>query len=106
MPEAMVLASVIRYLKIHRSVAWVQRMNTGAVSMGNSRFMRFGFKGCSDIIGQLHDGRFLAIECKAEKGRLTPEQRHFIDRVNRHGGLAGVVRSIDEADELLRPARS
>jgi predicted porin len=102
MPEATVLASVIRYLKIHRAVAWAQRMNTGAVSMGDSRYMRFGFKGCSDIIGQLYDGRFLAIECKSDKGRLTEEQRNFIERVNRHGGLAGMVRSIDEVDALLQ----
>jgi hypothetical protein len=49
-------------------------------------------KGSSDIIGVLPSGRFLACECKAAGGgRLSPEQREFLDRVQRDGGLALVV---------------
>ena len=33
--------------------------------------------GCSDILGMLKDGRFLACEVKAPKGKLRPEQREF-----------------------------
>lgn len=99
--EAVVLASVLRYVRIHPKVAWIRRINTGAVKMHGARYMTFGFVGCSDLIGQLTDGRFLAIECKSDKGQLTDEQQQFLDRVNRHGGVAGMVRSIDDAEGLL-----
>lgn len=99
-PESIVLASVLAYLKLHRSVAWVQRVNTGMGSF-DGRKVKFGFRGCSDIIGQLRDGRFLAIEVKAEKGRVTDLQQQFIDQVVRNGGVGGVARSIDDAKALL-----
>ena len=54
-----------------------------------------GEKGVADIIG-CHDGRMFAIEIKTEKGRVTPYQQRFIDRVNDAGGLAFVARSIED----------
>lgn len=54
-----------------------------------------GEKGVSDIIG-CHNGRFLAIEIKTEKGRVTPHQQRFLDRVNEAGGVAFVARSIED----------
>ena len=54
-----------------------------------------GEKGISDIIG-CHNGRFLAIEIKTERGRVTPHQQRFIDRVNAAGGIGFVARSIED----------
>lgn len=100
-PEAIVLSSVLHYLRARRGIAWVMRVNTGAAKLDGARFMRFGVKGCADIIGQMQDGRFLAIECKSADGRLTVEQAAFLDRVKRHGGVAGVARSIDDVDDIV-----
>ena len=102
--ESIVLESVLRFLRSHPAVAWVRRMNSGSANLKGFR-VRFGFTGCSDIIGQTKDGRFLAIECKSTTGNLTDEQEAFLARVNRHNGIAGMVRSIDDADELLRGRR-
>jgi hypothetical protein len=41
--------------------------------------------GASDLIG-MAGGRFLAIEVKTGKGRLTPEQVLFLKLVNKNGG--------------------
>jgi hypothetical protein len=81
-------------------VAWAKRMNTGAAKL-KGFFVRFGFVGCSDILGQLKDGRLLAIECKAADGKLSPEQRDFLDQVRRNRGVAGTARSIQDVDTLL-----
>ena len=54
-----------------------------------------GEKGISDIIG-CHNGRFLAIDIKTERGRVTPHQQRFIDRVNAAGGIGFVARSIED----------
>ena len=47
------------------------------------------------------DGRFLAVEVKAEKGRVAPHQQDFIDSINARGGLAFVARSVDDIESRL-----
>ena len=100
--EAQVLNAVLHYLRLLHDVGWVQRMNVGAFE-ADDRYLRFGWAGASDIIGQMRDGRFLAIECKRERGgKVTEAQQAFIDKVRRFGGVAGVVCSVDEAALLIR----
>lgn len=99
-PEADILKSVIRFLKIHPSVAWAERMNVGAQAI-DGRFVRYGFPGCSDIIGQIMDGRFLAIECKATRGRVTAAQEAFLGAVAKAGGVALVARSVEDVAGVL-----
>lgn len=91
-PEASALIEVLMALRAHPAVAWVERQNSGATRMGN-RFVKFGWPGCSDVLGQLHDGRFLAVEVKAATGRLSAEQIEFLARVNQSGGLGFVARN-------------
>ena len=91
-PEAAALCEVLMALRASPAVAWCERQNTGAAKVGN-RFIRFGWPGCSDVIGQLRDGRFLAVEVKSHTGRLRPEQAIFLDRINGAGGAAFVARN-------------
>lgn len=86
-PEAAALCEVLKALKAHPAVSWAERMNSGAAKVGN-RFIRFGWTGCPDVIGQLRDGRFLGCEVKAPKGKLRPEQSIFLARINQSGGVA------------------
>lgn len=59
--------------------------------------MRFGFKGSADILGILPDGRFLAVECKREKGGvLSKEQIEFRDRIKENKGVYILVHSVEE----------
>jgi hypothetical protein len=100
--EAAVLDAVRCSLRLHPAVAWVERINTGAAMVGEGarrRFVRFGFKGCADLIGQLRDGRFLAVETKRPSNRngATEEQMAFLCRVRNGGGIAFVAWSVDEA---------
>ena len=98
-PEAAALVEVLKALRTHPAVAWAERMNTGAAKVGN-RFIRFGWPGCPDVLGQLKDGRFLAVEVKAQAGRLRPEQALFLARIRAAGGVAFVAR--DCRDVLLQ----
>ena len=90
-PEAGALREVLQALAAHPAVAWCERMNTGAARIGN-RFVRFGWPGCPDILGQLKDGRLLGVEVKAAKGKLRPEQAVFLERIRRAGGVAFMAR--------------
>lgn len=68
---------------------------------GEVRTVRFGlFKGSSDNIGLVGE-RFCALETKTETGRLSPEQKMFLDLVRRLGGYADVVRSVEQALEAV-----
>lgn len=55
-------------------------------------------------MGVLPDGRFLAVECKAKNGRLSPEQKKYIGDIKKLGAVALCVRGWRELDEALREA--
>jgi hypothetical protein len=93
--EADVLKAVLATLEMHPKVAWVARMNSGAFEV-EGRFIKAGFKGCSDILGMLKGGRLLAVECKSSKGKETADQAAFGARVAEEGGLYFVARSVDD----------
>ena len=50
-------------------------------------------------------GRLLAVEVKAPKGVVSPEQTRWLEQVNRFGAVGGVARSVEAALELLGVVR-
>ena len=92
-PEAAALVEVLTALRAHPAVVWCERMNSGAAKVGN-RFIRFGWPGCPDVLGQLRDGRLLGVEVKSPTGKLRPEQAVFLDRIRSAGGVAFMARDL------------
>ena len=99
-PEGRIKADCLRYLERRGFFVW--NNPSGAVRIAPDRWLRFGRKGSSDIIGILPDGRFLAVEVKAEHGRLSSEQSAFIEKVRGMRGLAVIAHSVRELDITLR----
>jgi len=94
---------ILNYLnRLPGCFAW--KVNSGGVFDGhtyrkaNSPFI---FKGVSDILG-VFNGRFIAFEVKTDVGRPTKEQLAFIAKIQRCGGLGGVVRSVEDVQKVLR----
>lgn len=81
--------------------------NESGVAEHRGRYVRYGLqKGSSDLIGTLAPyGRFLALEVKTPNGRISKEQKLFLDLVRRQGGFACVVRSAEEALSAIERAR-
>jgi predicted oxidoreductase len=100
-PEAAALVEVLKALRAHPLVAWAERQNSGAAKVGN-RFIRFGWTGCPDVLGQLHDGRFLGVEVKATKGRASPEQVAFLERIRGAGGVGFIARDLRDVLRELK----
>ena len=90
------------------------RNNTGTLRDANGRPVQFGLcKGSADLIGWKRVtvtpemvgstvAVFLSIEVKTATGRLRPEQQQWLDAVHAAGGIAGVARSVSDAETLLR----
>ena len=104
-PERDIQAAILQYLAKCHKVAWAHRMNVGAVKQHNkdasARWIKFGFRGMPDIMGQLTDGRLLAIEVKKKGGKVSPEQAGFIQTVNVAHGVDIIAYSVDDVIERL-----
>lgn len=101
---------------LHASVIGMRvfRNNVGVLRDATGTYVRFGLCiGSSDVIGWTPVtitpemvGRelavFTALECKAGHNTTTEEQGRFLAVVKAAGGIAGVVRSVDDVDAARR----
>lgn len=89
------------------------RNNTGTLRDQHGRPVTFGLaKGSADLIGWTtrtitpemvgqQVAVFTSIEVKSATGRLRPEQQQWLEAVQTAGGIAGVARSVCDANALL-----
>ena len=82
------------------------RNNSGCLQDKRGQYVRYGVAnpGGADLIGwtQRHGvAVFTAVEVKTAKGKLTATQAAFLAAVQTSGGIAGVVRSVDDLRALL-----
>jgi Holliday junction resolvase len=87
-PEAILTRSVRQLLNAAGVFHWKNHGGLGSAP------------GLPDICA-VHNGRMVAIELKAPRGVVSPQQQQFIDRINEAGGLAFVARTIDEVIDSL-----
>lgn len=102
--EAEIQRAILDVLRFHGVECW--RANTGAFAgehKGRSRFVRFGEKGQSDILGMIGpNARFLAIEAKRPGNKPTLDQILFMQRINAAGGFAFWATSAQTVDHAVR----
>ena len=60
----------------------------------------YGTNGVPDIIC-CYKGRFLGLECKLPGGRLTKIQKRTIEKINRAGGVACRVESVEDVKRVI-----
>lgn len=100
--EGDLVKACLQYLALRGYVAI--RNNTGTILIerdGKVRAVRNGLPGSSDILACGPGGRFIAIECKTPKGRVTKHQLEFLEKISKLGGVAIVVRSVEELHKKL-----
>jgi hypothetical protein len=87
-PEEKVKAIIKQYLNSLPLCYWFMPPSNG-----------FGRAGIPDFVGTIN-GKFFAIEAKAEGGQVTALQARELDRINSMGGYAIVVKGIEQAKQL------
>lgn len=111
-PEADVMSAVKDWARARGDLT-LWRNNCGAMEWRPGRWLRYGLcNGSSDFIGLTslivtpamvgkRIAVFTAIEAKAQAGVVSGEQLAFIEAVRDAGGIAGVARSAEEAEEVV-----
>ena len=58
-----------------------------------------------DMVGQ-QVAVFTSLEVKTPTGRVRPEQTNWLHTIKRAGGIAAIVRSVDDARDAIDPSDS
>ena len=98
-PEKEFQRAALEYLRMCGCVVWP--MTSGLLKRGG-RYIRTGPTGAPDIVGLVPGGRFIGVECKTRRGRLTTKQAEFLDAISAAGGIAVEARTLDDITEALR----
>jgi hypothetical protein len=82
----------------------IERNLDGSITIHNPRRLKTGLPpGFSDLFGfTIPGGRATFIEVKTPTGRTSPEQENFLTQMARMGACAGVARSPEEAEKILK----
>ena len=93
MLEKDIIAAIRRYLATLGGDAFFWKEHGGAL----------GTSGIPDIIC-CYKGRFLGLEAKLPGGRLTALQKRALEKINRAGGIARRVESVDDVKAVIAQA--
>lgn len=102
MKESAIQTAIETYLHYRENLGKLVyiKNNSGAFKVKRS-FVRFGKKGSSDFI-IFTDGGVVFLEVKNEKGKQSPDQKEFEEKVSKLGYTYVLVRSLDEVENILK----
>ena len=97
--ESEIQSQILQYLQLLNCV--VKRNNTGAVNRGG-RLVRYGEPGSPDIeVVSPPDGRYIGLEVKRPRGRLSAIQKQYQQRIREVGGVYEKVTSVDDVKKVM-----
>lgn len=97
-PGQILTKKCIDFLKKHGYL--VQRNNTGIIFI-NNRAIRMGTPGSPDIVGCTPTGRFIGIECKSDRDRLSDKQLSMKKEIENRNGIYLIIKSIDDLKKII-----
>lgn len=101
-PETLIVKSIMEYLRWTGHIV-VRVYGGGHVKNGKFFPQPYLERGTADLLVCIKGtGRFLALEVKTEKGKPSEFQTGWLQRVRDAGGLAEVVRSIEDVERIIR----
>jgi hypothetical protein len=102
MKEIIIQRAILDYLAVleNRGKVYCFRAGAGMIPTKAGGMFKTGRAGCPDIIC-CADGKFIGLEVKNEKGKMSTKQKEAQELIERTGGRYHVVRSIDDVEKLL-----
>lgn len=94
--ESDIQRAILDFLAYRGFVAVKYHSTVGVAREGRYVPIKTGVRGTSDILACAPDGRFWAIEVKRHGGKVTNEQREYLDRINTAGGVGIIACGIDD----------
>lgn len=106
----------VRMFRNNVGTGWIgktSKTKSGALIIENARPLHSGLcVGSSDLIGwtsiEITDQMvghkiavFTALEIKTDTGKISKEQKNFIEMVHKFGGIASVLRSVDDLKNVF-----
>jgi len=111
MHERDIQKDICKMLQKNQIVAFYSVVTTGTMKRGPvfyhiGKWFRENKKcenhdGMADLIGMTTNGIFFAIEVKSATGKATKEQLEFLKYVDESGGIAGIARSVEDAEMII-----
>ena len=113
MREKLIQSQVQGVLNAKNAPSRVFRNNVGGYHTADGGYIRYGLGvGSADLIGFVRRiitsdmigmtlAQFLAVELKTPTGRLSVQQKAWLNLINTSGGLGMVMRSPAEAEDFL-----
>lgn len=89
-PETKIQNKIMDYLKKNRILVW--RISDNYI-----------MAGFPDLL-VCYQGKFIALEVKTPKGTATKQQEYVMQNINEQGGIAEVVRSVEDVEKILNRA--
>lgn len=105
MSEKEIQKAILKAIKAHPRTGWAYITSSGYVKgLNGGQMFRVGVPGMSDIMGQMKDGRLLAIEVKVPGKKPTELQLDFIQMVNQYDGVGGWADRTETALKIIDEA--
>ena len=99
-PERAIQSAILQYLQLRGHLVW-RNVNRG-FKLSTGKWIPSAVVGVPDIIGlQKGTGKFIGIEVKANRNKLTEAQSEFLEHINSMGGIGLVAYSVDDVMNLL-----
>lgn len=99
--ESEIKRAILDYLRIKPNTSTFPIATTGMFDPVQRRFRKSTMRlGTPDII-VCYRGRFVALEVKAERGVVSPNQKEILKEIASCGGISRVVKSVDDVAMLF-----
>ncbi len=96
--ESVIVKQCLEHLEHLGYLAW--RNNSGLMFVQGRR-IQLAPAGTPDIVGLDLKGGFIGVECKAEKGYQSDNQKMFEEKIKKNKGIYLLVHSVEELKEKL-----
>ena len=101
--ESQIQRAILEYLaRIGRGFFW-RNQSTGLYDPTKKTFRAMAFgqvAGVPDILG-VFEGRFVGIEVKTPIGKVSPNQKIFMEKAKANGAVVFIARSIEDVKNGL-----